>query len=350
MSQAFLSHLTDALAQIEAEGLTKRERAIVSPQAGHIRIRADGGSREVLNLCANNYLGLADDKRWSPRQGSARRRRLRHGLGALHLRHAATSHGAGTGALRLSWQSRTRSCSPPASTPTAGCSSRCSAERTPSSPTRSTTPRSSTASGCARRKRYRYANSDMDDLEAQLKAARADGARHIMIATDGVFSMDGYIAKLPEIARAGRTIRRAGDGRRLPRHRLPGAAGPRHAASPRRRREGRHPHRHARQGARRRHRAALSPRRKPVVDMLRQRARPYLFSNALPPMVVAAGAGSARAWSRHGDDLRARLFDNAAYWRAGLADAGFTLLPGEHPIIPVMLGEAQAGAGVGHGR
>ncbi|MFZ2101593.1 MAG: aminotransferase class I/II-fold pyridoxal phosphate-dependent enzyme, partial [Oricola sp.] len=78
----------------------------------------------------------------------------------------------------------------------------------------------------------------------------------------------------------------------------------------------------------------------PVIDMLRQRARPYLFSNALPPMVVAAGLEVLKIVEA-GDDLRARLFENAKYWRAGLTDAGFTLLPGEHPIVPVMLGEAQ---------
>jgi glycine C-acetyltransferase len=78
----------------------------------------------------------------------------------------------------------------------------------------------------------------------------------------------------------------------------------------------------------------------PVIDMLRQRARPYLFSNALPPMVVAAGLEVLKIVEA-GDDLRARLFANAKYWRAGLEDAGFELLPGEHPIIPVMLGEAK---------
>ncbi len=77
-----------------------------------------------------------------------------------------------------------------------------------------------------------------------------------------------------------------------------------------------------------------------VIDILRQRARPYLFSNSLPPAVVAAGIEAIRL-VEEGDDLRTRLFDNAAYWRAGLTDLGFDLLPGEHPIVPVMLGEAK---------
>ena len=84
----------------------------------------------------------------------------------------------------------------------------------------------------------------------------------------------------------------------------------------------------------------------PVIDLLRQRARPYLFSNALPPAVVGA-ALAALDIVEAADDLRAQLFANAAYWRAGLTDAGFDLLPGEHPIIPVMLGDAPAGAGDG---
>ena len=83
----------------------------------------------------------------------------------------------------------------------------------------------------------------------------------------------------------------------------------------------------------------------PVIDLLRQRARPYLFSNALPPAVVAAGL-AALDLVEAADDLRAQLFKNAAYWRAGLVDAGFRLLPGEHPIIPVMLGDARLAQGM----
>ncbi|MGB5872080.1 MAG: glycine C-acetyltransferase, partial [Albidovulum sp.] len=185
-------------------------------------------------------------------------------------------------------------------------------------------------------KRYRYANSDMGDLEVQLQAARGDGARFIMIATDGVFSMDGYLAKLPEIvALAGKygaltmvddchaTGFMGPEGRGTPAHAgvevdiltgtlgkaLGGALGG-YIAGP-----------------------------QPVIDLLRQRARPYLFSNALPPAVVAAGL-AALDIVEAADDLRAQLFDNARYWRAGLQTAGFTLLPGEHPIIPVMLGDA----------
>mgnify|MGYP002623863183 FL=1 len=188
-------------------------------------------------------------------------------------------------------------------------------------------------------KRYRYANSDMDDLETQLKAARSDGAGHVMIATDGVFSMDGYLAKLPEItslAERYEALVMVDDchatgfmgpgGRGMPHHfgvadkvdiltgtlgkALGGAIGG-YIAGP-----------------------------QAVIDLLRQRARPYLFSNSLPPAIAAASV-TAIDLVEQSDDLRERLFENARHWRAGLERLGFELLPGEHPIIPVMLRDAK---------
>jgi glycine C-acetyltransferase len=185
-------------------------------------------------------------------------------------------------------------------------------------------------------RRYRYANNHMADLEAKLKAAREAGARHVMIATDGVFSMDGHLANLPEIARLGRNydaVVMVDDCHAA------GFMGPRGAGTP----DyfgvdvdiltgtlGK-----ALGGAMGGY--VAGPR--PVIDLLRQRARPYLFSNALPPSIVAAGLEAIRL-VEDGQVLRDRLFENAVYWRKGLSVLGFDLLEGEHPIIPVMLREA----------
>jgi glycine C-acetyltransferase len=185
--------------------------------------------------------------------------------------------------------------------------------------------------------RYRYANNDMMDLEAKLKQARADGARHIMIATDGVFSMDGYLANLPAI----RVLADAHDAVVMVDDcHATGFMGPRGAGTPD----------HfdvgvdiltgtlgkALGGAIGGYIAGPQQ----VIDLLRQRARPYLFSNSLPPAIVAAGIEAIRL-VEEGAALRAQLFENAAYWRAGLGKLGFDLLEGEHPIIPVMLGDAK---------
>ena len=186
-------------------------------------------------------------------------------------------------------------------------------------------------------KRFRFANGDMNDLESQLKAAREGGARRVIVVTDGVFSMDGYFARLAEVrALADRfdALVMVDDCHAT------GFIGPQGRGTP--------------------HRAGVKvdiltgtlgkalggsaggyiAAAKPIVDLMRQRARPYLFSNALPPPIVAAGI-KAIDMAEQGDDLRARLFDNAKRFRAGMSKAGFNLLPGEHPIIPVMLGEAK---------
>ena len=186
-------------------------------------------------------------------------------------------------------------------------------------------------------KRYRYANNDMNDLEEMLRHARNEGARHIMIATDGVFSMDGTLANLPAItalAQSYDAVVMVDDCHAT------GFMGPRGAGTAD----------HfdvdvdiltgtlgkALGGAIGGYIAGPQP----VIDLLRQRARPYLFSNSLPPAVVAAGLKAIELIEK-GAALRTQLFENAAYWRAGLEQLGFDLLPGEHPIIPVMLGEAQ---------
>ncbi|MCT8331532.1 glycine C-acetyltransferase [Albidovulum sediminis] len=329
---AFLTHLVETLSGIEAEGLYKRERLITSAQGAHVTV----AGRDVLNLCANNYLGLADH----PQLVAAARVAMDdHGYGMASVRFIC-----GTQDLHRALETRiARFLGKDDSILFAACFDANGGLFEPllgpeDAVISDALNHASIIDGIrlCKAKRYRYANSDMTDLEAQLKAARADGTRFILIATDGVFSMDGYLAKLPEItalaAKYGAltmvddchaTGFMGPEGRGTPAHAgvgvdiltgtlgkaLGGALGG-YIAGP-----------------------------QPVIDLLRQRARPYLFSNALPPAVVAAGI-AAIDLVEAADDLRARLFENARYWRAGLEDAGFRLLPGEHPIVPVMLGDA----------
>ena len=332
MATAFLEHIRDTLGQIEAEGLTKREREITSPQGG----RVDIGGRRVINLCANNYLGLADHPALI---AAATRAMADHGFGMASVRFIC-----GTQDLHRELERRLAAyLGKDDSSLFAACFDANGALFEPllgpeDAVVSDALNHASIIDGIrlSKARRYRYANSDMGDLEAQLKAARDDGARHVLIATDGVFSMDGYLAKLLEIrALADRydalvmvddchaTGFIGPQGRGTPAHfgvkadiltgtlgkALGGALGG-YIAGP-----------------------------QPVVDLMRQRARPYLFSNALPPAIVAAGL-AALDIVEGADDLRARLFANAAHWRAGLTEAGFALLPGEHPIIPVMLHDA----------
>ena len=212
------------------------------------------------------------------------------------------------------------------------------------SPTSSTTRRSSTASGCARRQRFRYRNRDMADLERA--AGRGEGGRravhgdrHRRRVLDGRLSR----AAARDLRPRGR-VRRAGDGGRLARRRLRrastargtpefcGVAGPRRHRTPARFGK-------ALGGAS----GGYVSSRTEIVDLLRQRARPYLFSNALAPSVVA-GSLAALDLLEQSDELRARLAANAALFRELMTEAGFDLLPGEHPIVPVMFGDAALAA------
>ena len=330
---AFLQHLGEVLTGIEADGLFKRERLITSAQGAHVKV----AGRDVLNLCANNYLGLADHPALI---AAAKAAMDDHGYGMASVRFIC-----GTQDLHRELEARiARFLGKDDAILFAACFDANGGLFEPllgpeDAVISDALNHASIIDGIrlCKAKRYRYANSHMEDLEAQLQAAHADGARFVMIATDGVFSMDGYLAKLPEIAALAEkygaltmvddchaTGFMGPQGRGTPAHAgvdvdiltgtlgkaLGGALGGYIAG----------PHK--------------------VIDLLRQRARPYLFSNALPPAVVAAGI-AALDLVEAADDLRAALFDNARYWRAGLEDAGFSLLPGEHPIIPVMLGEAK---------
>jgi glycine C-acetyltransferase len=330
----FLADLSAILRGIEADGLYKRERLIGSPQGAHVEV----GGRRVLNLCANNYLGLADDPRLIAAATAAMEA---HGWGMASVRFIC-----GTQDIHRQLEERiARFLGKDDAILFAACFDANGGLFEPllgpeDAVVSDSLNHASIIDGIrlCKARRYRFANSDMDDLEVQLRAAREEGARHVMIATDGVFSMDGYLAKLPDVVRLAQkhgalvmvddchaTGFMGPQGRGTPHHHgvaegvdlltgtlgkaLGGALGG-YVAGP-----------------------------QAVIDLLRQRARPYLFSNALPPAVVGAGLAAIDI-VEGADDLRAALSANAQHWRAGLEKRGFRLLPGEHPIVPVMLGEA----------
>ena len=329
-----LSDISTELEAIRAQSLWKVERPILGHQSSHIAVT---GGRDVLNFCANNYLGLADH----PALVAAAREALEtHGLGMASVRFIC-----GTSDLHLALERRIAGyLGMDDSILFAACFDANGAVFEPlfgeqDAIISDALNHASIIDGIrlSKAKRYRFANGDMNDLETQLKAARSGGARRVIIVTDGVFSMDGYFAKLQDI----RSLADAHDALVMVDDcHATGFIGPQGRGTP--------------------HRAGVKvdiltgtlgkalggsaggyiAAAQPIVDLMRQRARPYLFSNALPPPIVAAGL-KAIDMAEQGDDLRARLFDNARRFRAGMAAAGFNLLPGEHPIIPVMLGEAK---------
>ena len=333
MTQAYIDHVNATLSGIAADGMMKQERMITSPQSGEITV----GGRQVISLCANNYLGLADHPDLI---ASARDAMDPKGFGMASVRFIC-----GTQDIHRELEQKLAAfLGKDDSILFAACFDANGGLFEPlfgpeDAIVSDSLNHASIIDGIrlCKAKRYRYANSDMDDLEGQLKLAREEGARFIMIATDGVFSMDGYLAKLPEITKLAEKYEAlvmvddchatgfmGPKGEGTPAHfgvdvdiltgtlgkALGGAIGG-YIAGP-----------------------------QPVIDLLRQRARPYLFSNSLPPSIVMAGI-KALELVEQGDDRRKQLFENAKYWREGLTKLGFDLLPGEHPIIPVMLGEAQ---------
>ncbi|MGI9333316.1 MAG: aminotransferase class I/II-fold pyridoxal phosphate-dependent enzyme, partial [Gammaproteobacteria bacterium] len=199
MSTAFEDHLKDALASMEREGLRKVERPIVSPQGVHIKVATNGAKREVINLCANNYLGLADDRRLIE---VAKASLERDGFGMASVRFIC-----GTRAThRALEQALARFLGTDDAILFAACFDANGGLFEPllgpeDAIISDALNHASIIDGIrlCKAKRYRYANSDMNELETRLGEARADGARFILIATDGVFSMDGHLAKLPEV-------------------------------------------------------------------------------------------------------------------------------------------------------
>jgi glycine C-acetyltransferase len=325
--------ISGELDEIRASGLFKAERVIASPQGSSIRV-TDG--KEVLNLCANNYLGLADD----PRIVAAAKDALdRWGYGLASVRFICGTQGVhkqleqrisgflGTGDTILY-----SSCFDA----NGGLFETVLGEQ--DAVISDELNHASIIDGIrlSKARRLRYRNRDMADLEAQLKAS-AD-ARRRLIATDGVFSMDGYVAPLAEICDLADRYRAmvmvddshavgfvGAHGRGTPElhgvsdrvdivtgtlgKALGGASG------------------------------GYTSGRQEIIDLLRQRSRPYLFSNSVAPAVAGA---SLRVLDllESSDDLRARLRDNTAWFRQRMTSLGFDVLPGDHPIVPVMIGDA----------
>ncbi|MCX6599929.1 MAG: glycine C-acetyltransferase [Acidobacteria bacterium] len=327
------ARLQETLFGIRAEGLYKSERVMSSAQGTEVTV---GGGQPLINLCANNYVGLANHPaivqaahdaldKWGYGLASVRficgtqelhkqlERRISEFLGTEDTILYGSCFDANGGLFETLLDAEDAVVSDELN-------------------------HASIIDGIrlCKAKRFRYRNGDMADLEAKL--TEAQGSRQILIATDGVFSMDGYIAKLPEIcelaARFGAMVMVddshavgfiGAQGRGTPEHcgvmdkvdiitgtlgkALGGASG------------------------------GYTSGRKAVIDLLRQRSRPYLFSNSVPPPIAGASLKVLELLSA-GGELRERVHANAALFRSLMTAHGFDLLPGEHPIIPVMLHDA----------
>jgi glycine C-acetyltransferase len=339
MSDAFLRHIRSTLDEIEAAGLTKRERLLMGPQGGRIRIAAKNGSRETVNLCANNYLGLANH----PDVIAAARAAMdEFGFGMASVRFIC---GAQTLHRELE-KAIARHLGKEDAIIFAACFDANGGAFEPlleeaDAIVSDSLNHASIIDGVrlSKAKRYRFANSNMNELEDRLKEADSAGARFKLIATDGVFSMDGYVAKLKEICSL---ADRYGALVLVDDCHATGHLGEKGRGTP------------ALTGAGARvdivtgtfgktlggGMGGFVAAAQPIVDLLRQRARPYLFSNSLAPP-IAAGALKALEIAIGADDRRALLQSHARRFRAGVEKAGFKVLPGETPIIPVMLGDAR---------
>ena len=335
MTHSTLSRLADGLEAIRADGLFKSERIITSPQSAEIEL-ADG--RRVLNFCANNYLGLADH----PEVIHAAKQALdSHGFGMASVRFIC-----GTQDLHKELEAKiARFFGTEDSILYAACFDANGGLFEPllgeeDAIISDALNHASIIDGVrlCKARRYRYANCDVADLEKQLQQARADGVRDILITTDGVFSMDGFIAPLDRITELAGQY---GAMVHIDECHATGflGAGGRGAAEVKGVLErvdiftgtlGK-----ALGGAL----GGFTAGPRVVIETLRQRSRPYLFSNSLPPHVVAAGS-KVFDMLDEAVDLRLKLAENTAFFRAGMAAAGFDLKPGQHPIVPVMLYDA----------
>jgi len=335
----FQEHISSQLREIRSAGLYKNEREITTPQGATVGVST---GETVLNLCANNYLGLAQH----PEVNAAARDGLdQWGYGMASVRFICgtqTLHKKLEDTLTAFLGTEDTILYPSCFDANGGLFETLLGPE--DAVISDELNHASIIDGVrlCKAKRYRYKNNDMSDLEAQLKAADAAGARFKLISTDGVFSMDGYIAQLDKIcdladkygalvhfddAHATGFIGDGGRGTHEYRgcmeridittgtlgKALGGASG------------------------------GYTSGRREIVELLRQRSRPYLFSNTVAPPVVA-GALKAIELVTRSSDLREKLMENTAYFRAGLARHGFDLLEGEHAIVPVMLYDAALAA------
>ncbi|WP_271439455.1 glycine C-acetyltransferase [Pontixanthobacter luteolus] len=330
----FQDHLAAQLAEIEEQGLTKQEREITTRQGPHVGLGAD----DVINLCANDYLGLAGDQRLAD---AAKEALDTHGYGMASVRFIC-----GTQDLHKQLEARLSRflgmedtiLYPSCFDANGGLFETLLTDE--DAVISDELNHASIIDGIrlSKAKRFRYKNNDMADLEAKLQEADAAGARFKLITTDGVFSMDGFIARLDEVCdlaeKYGALVHFddchatgfLGDtGRGTHEYRgctdrvdittgtlgkaLGGGSG------------------------------GYTSAKKEVVALLRQRSRPYLFSNSVAPPIVN-GALKALDIAEDGG-AREQLFRNADYFRNGLAEIGLETLPGEHPIIPIMLYDAK---------
>ena len=338
---ALTGQLAAELDEIRGEGLYKDERVIASPQSASVKLR-DGA--ELLNFCANNYLGLADH----PDVIDAAQNALeRWGFGLASVRFIC-----GTQEIHKQLEERISAFLGTDDTILYGSCFDANGGlfETLLGPEDAVISdalnHASIIDGIrlCKAKRLRYANNDMDELEARLR--EAEGARRIVIATDGVFSMDGYLARLDLICELAdrhgalvmvddsHAVGFVGDtGRGTPEHfgvgdrvdiytgtlgkALGGASG------------------------------GYTSGRREIVELLRQRSRPYLFSNTIAPPIVAASIAVLELLDTSvGEDLRERLRENTTLFRSQMTEGGFEILPGEHPIVPVMYGDASKAADV----
>jgi glycine C-acetyltransferase len=335
MSPSYEEHLLRILSEIGSAGLTKKERVIETPQGAHITV---AGGKRVLNFCANNYLGLADH----PEVVAAARAALdRWGYGLASVRFIC-----GTQGIHKELEERLSAFLGADDTllysscfdANGGVFETLLGEE--DAVISDELNHASIIDGIrlCKAKRHRYRNCDMADLEAQLAEAGNAGARFKLVVTDGVFSMDGFIAPLREICdiaeRHGALVMvddshgvgfMGPNGRGTPEHfgvmdrvdivtgtlgkALGGGSG------------------------------GYASGRREIIELLRQRSRPYLFSNSLPPAIAAASIAAIDLITRS-PELRERLHANTRFFRDGLERTGLSIRPGSHPIVPVMLGDA----------